>query len=419
MVWPTALVCLSTVLTGGRPVLPDDEPLPPRTRVYFFNEDGYAGVWEYPPITEYIDMLRDFDCGWPFPVASYQLVLRTPLYFRREALNLGYRVRIAALSFRDLSQAQPLCVVDDSLLSPSRPYLQCLKATWMHTWQITEHCFRWIADIPRFLSGKHIFCLLDGDCLTGEETYYVGQGSFFYLPFAQGDHELLICHARSTLAFVCSNDETFFPERDDNRRGLTAGAELSQADFGKLVQKIKALQLGFQPAQIRAVLLADSKTCTKLSKGLEASATKDSFLAAAKRLGLTPKLVASPTTSADSTPPPPDDEGDGWHTVPKKGGPKAKPKAGPGPPRPPTKPRRFALVPEGWSVPFFLLLKLGLMPLASVPLMTKKLPMRHGLAVKILARPLPLWVLVILRWALLLLKCSTVKLTSKLAPSTY
>ena len=192
-----------TVLTGGRPVLPDDAPLPPRTRVYFFNEDGYVGVREYPPITEYIDMLRDFDCGWPFPVAYYQLVLRTPLYFRREALNLGYRVRIAALSFRDLSQAQPLCVVDDSLLFPSRPYVQCLKATWMHTWQTTEHCFRWIADIPRFLSGKHIFCLLDGDCLSGEETYYVGQGSFFYLSVAQGDRELLIGHARSTFTFVC------------------------------------------------------------------------------------------------------------------------------------------------------------------------------------------------------------------------
>ena len=143
----------------------------------------------------------------------------------------------------------------------------------------------------------------------------------------------------------------FFPERDDNRRGLTAGAELSQADFGKLVQKIKSLSLGFQPAQIRALLLADSKTCTKLSKGLEANATKDSFLAAAKRLGLTPKIAASPSSATEPAPPPAAEEEEAWRTVSRKSSPKAKPKAAAGNIKPPPKPRHFALAPEGWSVP--------------------------------------------------------------------
>ena len=75
------------ILTAGRPVLPDDEPLPPRTRVYFFNEEGYAGMRDYSPITEYSDMLRDFERGWQRPVKFYQLILRTPLFFRREALS--------------------------------------------------------------------------------------------------------------------------------------------------------------------------------------------------------------------------------------------------------------------------------------------------------------------------------------------
>ena len=182
-----------------------------------------------------------------------------------------------------------------------------------------------VLHVPRFLFGKHILCYLDGDCLSGEEAYYVGHGSFFYLAFAQGDLELLIWSARFSWSFTSSQDETFFPERDDNRRGLTAGAELSQADFGKLVQKIKSLSLGFQPAQIRAVLLADSKTCTKLSKGLEANATKDSFLAAAKRLGLTPKLAASPSSATEPAPPPAAEEEEAWQTVSRKSSPKAKP----------------------------------------------------------------------------------------------
>ena len=53
-------------------------------------------------------------------------------------------------------------------------------------------------------------------------------------------------------------------------------------------KKIKASNLGFQPAQIRAVLLADSKTCTKLLKELETTATKLSDL------GLLPSLFLPP-----------------------------------------------------------------------------------------------------------------------------
>ena len=71
-----------------------------------------------------------------------------------------------------------------------------------------------------------------------------------------------------------SDDDTFHPFREGLchpfpvlQGGLCptwaliggAGTDLSHADLGRLVQKVKALQLGFQPAQIRAVLLADSK----------------------------------------------------------------------------------------------------------------------------------------------------------------
>ena len=100
------------------------------------------------------------------------------------------------------------------------------------------------------------------------------------------------------------------------------------------------------------MLLADSKTCTKLSKGLEANAAKDSFNVAAKRLGLVPKLVASPTSTSESTTnPDPPVEDEEWQTDPNKDSPKAKPKASAGPPKSPPKPRTFALAPEGWSIP--------------------------------------------------------------------
>ena len=168
----------------------------------------------------------------------------------------------------------------------------------------------------------------------------------FYFSPTQGDYQLPIAQARSSLRFDSAHDESFFDGADDNRCGLNGGASLNQAEFGKLVQKIKALNLGFQPAQI----IADSKTCTKLSKGLETTATKDSFLAAAKRLGLAPKLVPSTSAPVAPTPAPeePDDAQD-WQTVGKRHSPKAKAKPAIPPPSP--KPRKFSIVPDGWSVP--------------------------------------------------------------------
>ena len=59
-------------------------------------------------------------------------------------------------------------------------------------------------------------------------------------------------------------------------------------------------QMGYQPAEIRAVLLADTKTCARLSKCLEPAAMEDSFDAVAKRLGLGPNIVVPAEAPAGS-----------------------------------------------------------------------------------------------------------------------
>ena len=164
----------------------------------------------------------------------------------------------------------PLCLVDRSFLGETTDWPSSLTAVWLHTDYGAEHCLRWVADMPRFLNGFHVFGWGDGDCILDEDTFPIQSGAYINFSATQGDYQLHIAQARSTCRMDSSHDESFFVGADDNRRGLFGGAELSQAGFGKLVQQIKALKLDFEPALNRAVLLADSKTCTKLAKGLEA-----------------------------------------------------------------------------------------------------------------------------------------------------
>ena len=84
-----------------------------------------------------------------------------------------------------------------------------------------------------------------------------------------------------------------------NGLAIIAGAELTQPELGKLTQKVKALELGFSPAQIRVIIMTDSKACSKLVKAENSDAIKAIFSAAAKRIGLSPKSAGS----ANQTPP--------------------------------------------------------------------------------------------------------------------
>ena len=84
---------------------------------------------------------------------------------------------------------------------------------------------------------------------------------------------------------------------------LTGGAaDLTNKDIGMLTQRIKASNAGYAPAQVRMVLLCDTKLAKRMMQQSDNKIVFDMFLAATKRLGILPlKSVESKETSA-STP---------------------------------------------------------------------------------------------------------------------
>ena len=157
------------------------------------------------------------------------------------------------------------------------------------------------------------------------------------------------CRYGSTLSFL--DILLSFGPLNGHYHGLiiVAGAELSHAELGKLTQKIKALELGYSPAQIRVILMTDSKACAKLLKAENSDAIKAIFNAAARRIGLSPKSV-SPVNqvvpNATANPPSQEEE---WTTVSRKA--KTRQASQASASQPSSKKRSFAICPDGWSVP--------------------------------------------------------------------
>ena len=133
---------------------------------------------------------------------------------------------------------------------------------------------------------------------------------------------------------------------------IIAGAELTQADLGKLTQKIKGLELGFSPAQIRVILLTDGKACSKLIKAENSDAIKAIFGAAAKRIGLSPKSAGSPNQASPTSMPTRPSLDEEWTTVSRKA--RARQISQVPASQQNIKNRSFVICPEGWSVPICL-----------------------------------------------------------------
>ena len=68
----------------------------------------------------------------------------------------------------------------------------------------------------------------------------------------------------------------------------------SKADISKLVQKLKCVQHGFQPKQIRMLLVSDHKFLRKIERTTDSKQLQDCVKAAAQRMGLT---LPNPSTT--------------------------------------------------------------------------------------------------------------------------
>ena len=76
---------------------------------------------------------------------------------------------------------------------------------------------------------------------------------------------------------------------------LSGGAaDLTNKDIGMLTQRIKASHAGYAPAQIRMVLLCDTKLTKRMLQQSDNKIVFDMFLAATKRLGILPLKPADP-----------------------------------------------------------------------------------------------------------------------------
>ena len=192
----------------------------------------------------------------------------------------------------------------------------------------------WTCDVPRALSGWYVHIYVDTYHIPPNDSRIVGRGACIRFGL-EGPSQALTPLSDVTSFTTSSEDPTFHSAREGcialcagcilaaspfelSYCSLSGGAgpDLTHADLGRLIQKVK------QPAQIRAVLLADSKAMGKISKGSDEGALRDIFVAVAKRLGLTPK-VAVPPTSPVAPPNPSEEE---WTTVVKRRGAAPKPK---------------------------------------------------------------------------------------------
>ena len=88
---------------------------------------------------------------------------------------------------------------------------------------------------------------------------------------------------------------------------LTGGAaDITNKDIGMLTQRTKASHAGYAPAQIRMVLLCDTKLTKRMLQQSENKVVLDMFLAATKGLGILPLKASDPKDfpSSSSVPKP-------------------------------------------------------------------------------------------------------------------
>ena len=75
----------------------------------------------------------------------------------------------------------------------------------------------------------------------------------------------------------------------------------NKTDINKLVQKLKCIQHGYQPKQMRMLLVADSKFMRKIERTTDAKQLQDCVRAAAQRMGLVLPTPAQPDANNQAT----------------------------------------------------------------------------------------------------------------------
>ena len=85
---------------------------------------------------------------------------------------------------------------------------------------------------------------------------------------------------------------------------IGGAADITNKDIGILTQRIKASHAGFAPAQIRMVLLCDSKLTKRMLQQSDNKVVFDMFLAATKRLGILPLKAGNPVEAPSAGPAP-------------------------------------------------------------------------------------------------------------------
>ena len=157
----------STSISGGVP----RENLwqgPWRHHIWFYDEQGFLGMREYPPHLTIEAIENDFLRGWDYtPRFCFRIPDHAkPAFFWQVPMADVVVVQLVLISKDNLTHSGPFCLGDDSFLDDEPITERSFRAVWFHSTSLDEAVIRWVLDAPTLLRGMYGFILINGRALS-------------------------------------------------------------------------------------------------------------------------------------------------------------------------------------------------------------------------------------------------------------